>query len=94
MEAPEQNDVPVTETPAAEPVATPAEDAKKGTAYGSVLGIILIVAILVIGAFYVWGERLEKTQPEMPQEGVRGGDANPDGALEGSAGVDVDVQPQ
>lgn len=46
---------PVTPPPAAAPVA----EATKGPAYGSILSIILIVAILVAGAFYVWNERLD-----------------------------------
>ena len=62
--------------PAAEP--TPAETAKQ-TAYGPLLGIVLIVVVLVLGAFYVWGERLEMDQP-MPEEGVRG-DTLPESAM-------------
>lgn len=66
----------------------PAEEAKKGPAYGSILGIILIVAILVAGAFYVWNERLETN--EVPQNGVRG-EVLPDGSMpsvEGAAGIE------
>lgn len=68
-----------------------AEEAKKGAAYGSMLGIVLIVAVLVVGAFYVWGERLKTETPPVPEEGVRGGDANPDGALDGSVEGSLDV---
>lgn len=53
--------------PAPAPVA---EEAKKGAAYGSIIGIVIIVAVLVAGAFYVWGERLEEQQ--VPENGVRG----------------------
>ncbi|HWH16534.1 MAG TPA: hypothetical protein VNU25_03055 [Candidatus Paceibacterota bacterium] len=63
--------------PVTEP--TPAETAKQ-TAYGPLLGIVLIVVVLVLGAFYVWGERLERDQP-MPEEGVRG-DTLPEGTLQ------------
>lgn len=66
----------------------PPEDAKKGPAYGSILGIVLIVAILVAGAFYVWNERLEMNQ--VPENGVRG-EVLPDGSVpsvEGGAGIE------
>ena len=66
----------------------PAEEAKKGPAYGSILGIIVIVAILVAGAFYVWNERLGENQ--VPENGVRG-EVLPDGSMptvEGAAGIE------
>lgn len=80
-QAPDQNMNPVDGMP-------PAEEAKKGPAYGSILGIILIVAILVAGAFYVWNERLETN--EVPQNGVRG-EVLPDGSMpsvEGAADIE------
>lgn len=60
----------------------------KPTAFGSILGIVLIVAILVAGAFYVWNERLQTNQ--MPQNGVRG-EVLPDGSMptvEGAADIE------
>lgn len=39
-----------------EPTLAPNPPAKK--AYGSVLSILLIVLILVVGAFYVWNRRV------------------------------------
>ena len=80
-QAPDQNMNPVDGMP-------PAEEAKKSPAYGSVLGIIVIVAILVAGAFYVWNERLDMN--EVPENGVRG-EVLPDGSVpnvEGTAGVE------
>lgn len=71
MDQDQNTDVPVTEP-------TPAETAKQ-TAYGPLLGIVLIVVVLVLGAFYVWGERIEMDQP-IPEEGVRG-DTLPEGAM-------------
>lgn len=70
---------PVTATPA----AASAPEPKKNTAYGTILGIILIVAILVVGAFYVWGERLQGEQP-TPE------------AAENAAGgsIQIDATPQ
>lgn len=77
---------PATPPPAAAPVA--ASEPKKAPAYGTILGIILIVVILVVGAFYVWGERLDKEQPQ--EYGVRG-EQLPDGSMpsvEGAADVE------
>ena len=54
--------------------AAPTSEAGKTASYGPMLGIVLIVAVLVIGAFYVWGQRLSENQPVMvPEDGVRGG---------------------
>lgn len=85
-QAPDQNVNPGSTTPP--PAAAPQSmEPKKGPAYGSILGIILIVAVLVVGAFYVWGERLKMN--EVPEDGVRG-EMLPDGSyptVEGSADV-------
>lgn len=71
------------------PVAAPmADEPKKPAAFGSILGIVLIVAILVAGAFYVWNERLGMN--EMPENGVRG-EVLPDGSMptvEGAADIE------
>lgn len=74
-------------------MAPVAEDTK-GPAYGSILGIILIVAILVAGAFYVWNERINmdtNTDTETETGGVRG-EMLPDGSIptaEGSADIEA-----
>jgi len=76
-----------------EATQSPAGEPKKAPAYGTILGIVLIVVILVVGAFYVWGERLEQEQP-LPENGVRG-EVLPD--VEGTAGLEVgenEPQPQ
>lgn len=86
-QAPDQNMDSGSVTPP--PVAAPmADEPKSPAAFGSVLGIILIVAILVAGAFYVWNERLQTS--EMPENGVRG-EILPDGSMptvEGAANVE------
>lgn len=86
-QAPDQNMSQDSVTPP--PAAAPMADAPKNpAAFGSVLGIILIVAILVAGAFYVWNERLQTS--EMPQNGVRG-EVLPDGSMpsvEGAADIE------
>ncbi len=33
---------------------------KKNASYGALISIIIILAIVVVGAFYSWGERIEK----------------------------------
>lgn len=82
-QAPDQNKDSVT--PPAVPMA---DESTKPAAFGSILGIILIVAILVAGAFYVWNERLQTN--EMPENGVRG-EVLPDGSMptvEGAADIE------
>ncbi|MDB5189537.1 MAG: hypothetical protein JWL82_494 [Parcubacteria group bacterium] len=56
-------DSPVTASHPADmpiPVFDPAppHDYSKGGSTGSVIAILLIVFLLVVGAFYVWGQRL------------------------------------
>ncbi len=75
----------VTPPPATAPMAN---EPAKPAAFGSILGIVLIVAILVAGAFYVWNERLGMN--EMPENGVRG-EILPDGSMptvEGAADIE------
>lgn len=38
----------------------PNTDGPRGGSTGSVIGILLIVFLLIVGAFYVWGQRLEE----------------------------------
>lgn len=74
--------------PASETVPqTPAAEEKKSASYGSILGIIVIVAVLVVGAFYVWGERLKTVAPVVPEEGVRGDTMPTDASVEVEATV-------
>lgn len=43
-------------------------DPQKNASYGALISIVLILAIVVIGAFYVWGERIkEQRAPSYPQ---------------------------
>lgn len=79
----DQNTAPVEMEP------TPAETAKQ-TAYGPLLGIVLIVVVLVLGAFYVWGERIETNQP-MPEEGVRGDTLPEDGLPSAEGDMEADT---
>lgn len=77
----------VTPPPAAAPMT---DEPKNPAAFGSVLGIVLIVAILVAGAFYVWNERLGMN--EMPENGVRG-EVLPDESMptvEGAAEIEAE----
>jgi len=36
---------------------------KKQQSYGALVSIVIIVAIIVIGAFYIWGQRISEGQP-------------------------------
>lgn len=47
----------------------PAEASRNGSA-GSVIAILLIVVLLVIGAFYVWGQRLSERSEQVPAVGT------------------------
>lgn len=60
MENQNPSPTPVTDTPSI-PVIDPApvKDHKVGST-GSVIAVLLIVLLLVIGAFYVWGQRLSE----------------------------------
>lgn len=47
-----------------EPVAPVSAPETKKTPWGSLIGIVLIVIILVAGAFYVWQERLAQDRAQ------------------------------
>lgn len=42
------------------PQQTP-ETPKPAPSYGGVLAIVLVLALIVVGAFYIWGERISET---------------------------------
>lgn len=69
-----------------------AEEPRKNAAYGSIIGIVVIVAVLVAGAFYVWNDRVSEQPAEAePETGVSGnviiesdfGDGGPESIPEG-----------
>jgi H+/gluconate symporter-like permease len=79
-----------TTPPAPAPVAAPlpvAPEPKKGPAYGAILGIILIVVVLVVGAFYVWGERLKTSTQPSPENAVPSEGTMPTGSADASVDV-------
>ncbi len=47
-----------------EPASTPITQAPKNS-YGSVFSILLIVMVLVAGAFYVWNKRINQDRPQQ-----------------------------
>lgn len=49
-----------TPIPVIAPAPSTFEDSRKSGSTGSVIAILLIVVLLVIGAFYVWGQRLSE----------------------------------
>lgn len=45
------------------------EKQKKDASYGALLSIVTILAIVVVGAFYAWGKRIEEnTPPPLPSD--------------------------
>ncbi|MGE5540805.1 MAG: hypothetical protein ACM3TU_00755 [Bacillota bacterium] len=52
---------PDTHIPVLDPAPVGEEQTEHGS-LGSVIAILLIVFLLVIGAFYVWGQRLAEQQ--------------------------------
>ncbi len=59
-----------TPSPVNTPSPTPAPimESPKKTQLGPVIGLIIILAIIVVGTLYFWGQRVENTQ--VPQDTV------------------------
>ena len=81
------------------PAPAPAPVAASTPAYGSLLGIILIVAVLVAGAFYIWNKRVATENTVNPENGVRGDtipfEDSPEsstGSVEGTVDLDMSAQ--
>lgn len=51
-----------TPTPPVMPPPSPMMESPKKTQIGPVIGLIIILAIIVVGTLYFWGQRVEKTQ--------------------------------
>ena len=49
-----ENNLPVT--------STPGNPSPKQQSWGVVISIVVIVSMIVIGAFYVWGKRIAENQ--------------------------------
>lgn len=50
-------------TPVQQPVSTPSTPevpAKKNSSWGVVIALLLILAMMVVGAFYAWGKRINQ----------------------------------
>lgn len=62
-----------------EPAPTPTNNSASNS-YGSVLSILLIVLVLVLGAFYVWNKRINEERPQ---------NATPDAEVVPTASVDA-----
>lgn len=46
------------EVPSVAPPATPGVPSPQAQSWGTVISIVVIVLMIVIGAFYAWGERI------------------------------------
>jgi len=55
------------ETPAA-PAPSPFEP-KQNASYGALISIVIILAIVIVGAFYSWGQRIDQNGKviELPE---------------------------
>lgn len=59
------------DTPIIEPnnlKTAPAVSSKEKSSFGSLITLVVIVAVIVIGAFYVWGERVAQEEAAPVQE--------------------------
>lgn len=45
-----------------EPLLTPGVPSKKAQSWGAILSIIVIVLMIVVGAFYAWGKRIAQDE--------------------------------
>lgn len=53
---------PVSETATKTPSAIPGIPSKKAQSWGAVLSIVVIVLMIVVGAFYAWGKRVAQDE--------------------------------
>lgn len=45
-----------------EPLLPPGVPSKKAQSWGAILSIVVIVLMIVVGAFYAWGKRVAQDQ--------------------------------
>lgn len=57
-----QTTTPVTNEPVVPPVSASIAKQKQAS-WGAIIVIVLILAMVVVGAFYAWGKRIAQTQP-------------------------------
>lgn len=55
-------------TPTPTPI-TPSVEPKKPSSFGGTIAIVLILVLVVVGALYLWGERIAKA-PASPEEQI------------------------
>lgn len=53
---------PVSETATKTLSAIPGIPSKKAQSWGAVISIVVIVLMIIIGAFYAWGKRISQDQ--------------------------------
>lgn len=54
--------IPVSETATKTSAAIPGIPSKKAQSWGAILSIIVIVLMIVVGAFYAWGKRVAQDE--------------------------------
>jgi len=52
--------------PPTTPTPSPAPQTPKPSGSGPIFGILIILVMLLVGAFYLWGEHLNQTQNNPP----------------------------
>jgi uncharacterized protein HemX len=69
--SPEQASVTSPGVPTPAPIITPppAPEPKKGNSWGAIISIVILLALVVFGALYVWGQRIsdEGTQVNVTE---------------------------
>lgn len=58
--------MPPTESPQSTPPVMPTPPKRQESGMGPTIGIIIILVLLAVGAFYFWGHALNQQQPEPP----------------------------
>jgi len=54
--------LPKPEIPSATPPSLPGVPSPQAQSWGTVISIIIIVLMIIIGAFYAWGQRIAQNQ--------------------------------
>lgn len=59
-----QNQMQNQDVPVTPPIETPSPQEESGSSIGAIVAICIIIAIVVVGALYAWGARLERDAAE------------------------------
>ncbi len=79
--------------PQVAPVA-PTPVSPKKSSWGGILAIIVILILIVVGAFYAWGERIAKDGDLSPEEEQILEDLENQGSSTDPSSIEADLQAQ